>query len=59
MANLNSGRQGQVATKKIKNNLLATVLILTVIPHSIKVGQTIIEECCYLICQKLAHQEVK
>ncbi|KAJ7675207.1 armadillo-type protein [Mycena rosella] len=47
------GRQGAISTKKIKNNLLAAVLILTVIPTSIKVGEAVIEHCCFLITQKL------
>ena len=48
-----SGRQGLVSTKKIKNNLLASVLILTVIPSSVKVGRGVIEQCYHLISQKL------
>ncbi|KAF8074912.1 clathrin-coated vesicle protein, partial [Lyophyllum atratum] len=48
-----SGRHGVISTKKIKNNLLAAVLILTVIPVSVKVSQAVIEHCCFLICQKL------
>jgi hypothetical protein len=48
-----SGRQGLIAAKKIKNNLLAAVLILTVIPPSIQVGLPVIEHCCFLISQKL------
>ncbi|KAJ7157551.1 clathrin-coated vesicle protein [Mycena crocata] len=47
------GRQGVISAKKIKNNLLAAVLILTVIPTSIKVGEAVIEHCCFLITQKL------
>ncbi|KAF8206326.1 armadillo-type protein [Mycena galopus ATCC 62051] len=47
------GRQGAISTKKIKNNLLAAVLILTVIPPSVKVGEAVIEHCCFLITQKL------
>ncbi|KAJ6577043.1 clathrin-coated vesicle protein [Mycena vulgaris] len=47
------GRQGAISTKKTKNNLLAAVLILTVIPTSIKVGEAVIEHCCFLITQKL------
>lgn len=48
-----SGRQGLVSTKKIKSNLLASVLILTVIPSSVKVGRGVIEQCYHLISQKL------
>ncbi|KAF7337120.1 Clathrin-coated vesicle protein [Mycena venus] len=47
------GRQGAISAKKIKNNLLAAVLILTVIPPSVKVGDVVIEHCCFLITQKL------
>ncbi|KAH9948465.1 ARM repeat-containing protein [Amylocystis lapponica] len=47
------GRQGHISTRKIKNNLLAAVLILTVVPLSIKVSSAIIEHCCFLISQKL------
>ncbi|KAJ7198315.1 clathrin-coated vesicle protein [Mycena pura] len=47
------GRQGVITAKKIKNNLLAAVLILTVIPPTVKVGEAVIEHCCYLITQKL------
>jgi len=42
-----------ISTKKIKNNLLASVLILTVVPSSIKVGRGVIEQCYFLISQKL------
>jgi len=47
------GRQGLISAKKIKNNLLASVLILTVIPPSVKVGRGVIEQCYFLISQKL------
>ncbi|ESK97884.1 clathrin-coated vesicle protein [Moniliophthora roreri MCA 2997] len=49
------GRQGFVCTKKIKNNLLAAVLILTAIPPppKIKVSQAVVEHTCFLISQKL------
>lgn len=50
---LHRGRQGAISAKKIKNNLLAAVLILTVIPASVKVGEAVIEHCCFLITQKL------
>jgi len=47
------GRQGVISVKKIKNNLLASVLILTVIPSSVKVGKGVIEQCYFLISQRL------
>ncbi|KAG6857124.1 hypothetical protein H0H87_009256 [Tephrocybe sp. NHM501043] len=48
-----SGRNGLISAKKIKNNMLAAVLILTVIPPSVKVSQAAVEHCCFLISQKL------
>ena len=33
---------------------MAAVLILTVIPPSVKVGQGIISRCCFLIAEKLS-----
>jgi len=48
-----SGRSGLISAKKVKNNLLAAVLILTVIPPFVKVGRVVIEHCCFLITQKL------
>lgn len=47
------GRQGTISTKKVKNNLLAAVLILTVVPSYAKVGISLVEHCCFLISQKL------
>lgn len=48
------GREGTVTTNKVKNNFLAAVLILTVIPPSVKVGQGVISRCCFLIAEKLS-----
>ncbi|GLB35175.1 putative clathrin-coated vesicle protein [Lyophyllum shimeji] len=48
-----SGRHGLISAKKIKNNMLGAVLILTVVPRSVKVSQPVIEHCCFLISQKL------
>ncbi|KAJ2921172.1 hypothetical protein H1R20_g15918, partial [Candolleomyces eurysporus] len=48
-----STRAGPIATKKVKNNLLATVLILTVVPPDVKLGREAVEHCCFLISQKL------
>ncbi|KAF8998676.1 armadillo-type protein [Cyathus striatus] len=47
------GRQGLISAKKTRNNLLAAVLILTVVPSSVKVGRAALEHCCFLISQKL------
>ncbi|KAJ7582455.1 clathrin-coated vesicle protein, partial [Mycena floridula] len=47
------GRQGSISTKKVKNNLLAAVLFLTVIPPTAKIGLAVIEHGCFLITQKL------
>lgn len=46
-------RAGPIATKKVKNNLLAAVLILTVLPPDAKLGREALEHCCFLISQKL------
>ncbi|KAI0300801.1 clathrin-coated vesicle protein [Russula brevipes] len=48
------GREGSISTNKVKNNFLAAVLILTVIPPSVKVGQGVISRCCFLIAEKLS-----
>ncbi|KAI0776806.1 ARM repeat-containing protein [Trametes elegans] len=47
------GRQGPMCNKKIKCNLLAAVLILTVIPTTVAIGRPLIEHCCFIISQKL------
>jgi len=51
-----SGRQGPMATKKIRNNLLAIVLILTVVPRTTKLSQVLVEHCCSLVFQKLVEK---
>jgi hypothetical protein len=48
------GREGSISTNKVKNNFLAAVLILTIIPPSVKVGQGVINRCCFLIAEKLS-----
>lgn len=48
-----SGREGTMCNKKIKCNLLAAVLVLTVLPATVPVGRPIIEHACFLISQKL------
>lgn len=35
----------------MKNNLLASVLILTSLPKTVKVGQAVVEHACFLITQ--------
>jgi hypothetical protein len=47
------GRDGRISQMKTKNNMLAAVLVLTVVPPSIKLSQAAVEHCCYLIGQKL------
>ncbi|PPQ99633.1 hypothetical protein CVT24_005211, partial [Panaeolus cyanescens] len=47
------GRHGAISTKKIKNNMLAAVLVLTVVHPWVKVGRAVVEHCCFLISQKL------
>jgi hypothetical protein len=46
-------RQGLIPLKKIRNNLLAAVLALTVIPSSVKIGQVVLEQFCTMTSQKL------
>jgi hypothetical protein len=47
------GRHGAISVKKIKNNMLAAVLVLTIVPVWVKVGRTVVEHGCFLISQKL------
>ncbi|THH16286.1 hypothetical protein EW146_g4324 [Bondarzewia mesenterica] len=51
------GRSGSISANKIKNNFLAAVLILTVIPSTIKVGRDVVSRCCFLISEKLAEAQ--
>jgi len=48
-----SGRSGAVVALKTKNNLLAAVLILTVTPATMRISKAALEQCAYLISQKL------
>ncbi|GJJ09041.1 hypothetical protein Clacol_003263 [Clathrus columnatus] len=52
-----SGRVGLGASNKVKNNLLAAVLILTVIPSSLTVSRTVVDHCCFIISQKLLESD--
>ncbi|KAI0688492.1 clathrin-coated vesicle protein [Cytidiella melzeri] len=47
------GREGPACRKKIKSNVLAAVLILTVLPPNVKISQPVIEHCCFSISQRL------
>ena len=42
-----------MCNKKMKCNLIAAVLILTVLPTTVAIGKPIIEHCCFLISQKM------
>ena len=53
-----SGRQGVASTRKVQSNLLASVLVLTIVPVTAKVSQAAIDHCCFLICRKLTIDEV-
>ena len=46
-------REGQVATTKIKNNMLACVLVLTTLPASVQISRPVVEQVCYSIGQHL------
>ena len=48
-----SGRSGTVVALKTKNNLLAAVLVLTVTPATMKISKAALEQCAYLVSQKL------
>ncbi|KAI0054064.1 clathrin-coated vesicle protein [Auriscalpium vulgare] len=48
------GRSGTISSNKVKNNFLAAVLILTVIPPSVPVGRGVISRLCFLISEKLS-----
>lgn len=48
------GRDGPACRKKIKNNMLAAVLILTILPPIVRLSQAVIEHCCFLISQQLS-----
>lgn len=40
------------------NNLLAAVLILTVVPPNVGFSEAALEHCCFLISQKLIDKDV-
>ncbi|KAG1837702.1 armadillo-type protein [Suillus subalutaceus] len=47
------GREGLISSRKVKTNLLAAVLILTVIPAQVAVSRDVVEHLFFLISQKL------
>ncbi|KAG1904032.1 armadillo-type protein [Suillus fuscotomentosus] len=47
------GREGLISSRKVKTNLLAAVLILTVIPPQVAVSRDVVEHLFFLISQKL------
>jgi len=47
-------RQGTIPDLKVKNNMLASVLIVTIIPLGMKLSKGAVEHLCYLISQKIA-----
>ncbi|KAG1754151.1 armadillo-type protein [Suillus lakei] len=47
------GREGLISSRKVKTNLLAAVLILTVIPPQVAVARDVVEHLFFLISQKL------
>ncbi|PWN53232.1 hypothetical protein IE53DRAFT_199598 [Violaceomyces palustris] len=50
-------RAGSVADSKTKNSLLATVVLLTSLPASVKISQAVAEHACFLIVQKMSAEE--
>jgi hypothetical protein len=49
-----SNRSGPIASLKAKNNMLAAVLVLTTMPNTMKLSRALVEQCCYLISQRLS-----
>ncbi|KAL4255224.1 hypothetical protein AB1N83_012551 [Pleurotus pulmonarius] len=47
-----SGRSGAISTKKSKNNLLAIVLILSVLSPTVQIGKTVVERCYFILSHK-------
>lgn len=47
------GREGLISSRKVKTNLLAAVLILTVIPPQVAIARNVVEHLFFLISQKL------
>lgn len=47
------GREGTVPNLKTKNNMLAAVLMLTGVPVGVKLSQVAVEQCCFLLSQRL------
>ena len=54
-----SGRQGVATTLKVTNNLLAAVLVLTVVPPETGFSEAALEYCCSLISKKLLEKDVR
>lgn len=52
------GRQGVISRRKITNNLLAAVLILTVVPPYVEFSDAALEYCFSVLSQKLLEKEV-
>ncbi|EJD52751.1 ARM repeat-containing protein [Auricularia subglabra TFB-10046 SS5] len=48
------GREGPIPQLKTKNNMLAAVLILTTVPIGVKLSNAVLEQCCFLISQRMA-----
>jgi hypothetical protein len=48
-----SGREGVLSTKKIKNNMLCAVLVLTMFRDNLRLSQTAVEHFCRILTSKL------
>ncbi|KIJ69624.1 hypothetical protein HYDPIDRAFT_124270 [Hydnomerulius pinastri MD-312] len=51
------GREGLISSRKVKTNLLATVLVLTSLPSRVKVARGVVEHLFYVISQKLEEND--
>lgn len=49
-----SNRSGPIVTLKTKNNLMASVLILTTLPPTLKISRALIDQYCYLVSQRMS-----
>ncbi|KZT18252.1 clathrin-coated vesicle protein [Neolentinus lepideus HHB14362 ss-1] len=47
------GRQGAIASKIIRGNLLAIVLIMTSIPTTVQLGKPVIERSCFILMEQI------
>ncbi|KAF9493265.1 hypothetical protein BDN71DRAFT_1432616 [Pleurotus eryngii] len=47
------GRSGAILTKKVKNNLLTVMLILSILLLTVQIGKMVVEHCCFILSHKM------